>query len=515
MVAKILEPGSLLKNNSYRITELLGQGGFGAVYLADDLILEKNCAIKESFDNSPGAQAQFEVEARILANLNHPHLPRVTDNFIEHSSGLQYLVMEYVQGQDLGELLQKSGPLPEEEVRAWIDQVMDALAYLHAHRPRPIIHRDVKPDNIRLQPDGKTVKLVDFGIAKLGGAAEQTRKGARGATPGYSPPEQYGSGTAPYSDVYALGATLYQLLTNRMPPDSIDRAYSGAQLVPPRQVNPTISETMDQIILTAMQLEPSLRFHDAAEMRAALQNRRSTLILANCPHCGQTVRPEARFCASCGKPISIIEPVNLTGSYSANLQVQAQGQVHPTTASPPAISSPFPLDSSRPDVAVSDLFGLIRSCDQNWSSALGWLQSGRIADFLRLIGQDSLGQLADSAIQQSDPSAGLEKLLRAAGAPPPEHYRLNKSDVLHQLGFGLSFRPVRIPERISLIIKNTSRRGYLHGSVISLAPWLSLSLQSFGCLPGQSARLELQVDQAQRKKARRALRSALFEITFL
>lgn len=774
MDVKILQAGVFLKHNSYQINRLLGQGGFGAVYLADDMILEKPCAIKESFDNSPGAQAQFEVEARILANLNHPHLPRVTDNFVEPASGLQYLVMEYVQGQNLAEILERSGPPAEAQVRTWADQVLDALAYLHTHQPRSIIHRDVKPDNIRLLDDGKTVKLVDFGIAKLGGAGEQTRKGARGATPGYSPPEQYGSGgTGPYSDVYALGATLYHLLTNILPPDAIDRAYSGAQLLPPRQLNPTISEALEQIILTAMQLQPSLRFPDAAEMRAALQNKRPTVILVSCPHCGSIVRPEAKFCPSCGKPITTIKPLvfqksgfqatnlqelvrgcdtyweeasqsfqrgeidswlsslgsdgeklahqaqslrahhsdssaaleaflskaaptrsypiltiqpenldagiltfdegkNLTlqitnsgrgylhgtlqaqpswiqlnttgfgclsgvnqtvevqiltrelsgsdlgvdyngsitvlsnrgqlvipvkmrlvdeprphlepnqvdlgalpwgtktncliqvsnrggsilrgelvsteswlmpdprnrnfslskyqslpvnlavdttslehqGIYSARLLVQTQKHSSITATVTLTLKGGFALDITRLDSIIDDKPGLIQFCDQNWPVALGWLKNGRITAFLRFIGEDKLEQLAIQAIQQSDVNAGLETILRACGAKPAKNYHANIREVLHSLGFGLSLKLGKKTDSTLLAIQNTSQRGYLYGSISPLAPWLVLNTNEFGCLPGETACLDLKVDHQIKKATKLALRTALFEIDF-
>ncbi len=376
-MANTLPPGTLLKNSSYRIDRLLGQGGFGAVYLADDLILEKQCAIKESQESSSDAQAQFEVEARILANLDQPHLPRVTDNFIEKSSGLLYLVMEYVEGQNLGDLVAQVGPLPEEEVLEWADQVLGALAYLHAHRPRPIIHRDVKPDNIRLLPDGRTVKLVDFGIAKLGGAADATHHGARGATPGFAPPEQYGSGTSPSSDVYSLGATLYNLLTGSMPPDAIDRAYAKKQLVPPRQINPKISEKMEQIILTAMQLDPTLRFPDAQEMRLALQGSRPAEILSACPHCQQPVRPNARFCPSCGKKISTARPFVF----------------------------------NRSGLRANNLAELVSGIDAHWGEALEYFQRGELDAWLADLspeGEKLAEQGQTLRLRYSDPSAAME-----------------------------------------------------------------------------------------------------------
>ncbi|MBN1149006.1 MAG: serine/threonine protein kinase, partial [Anaerolineales bacterium] len=193
-------------HNRYRIVGLLGQGGFGAVYRAWDITFEIPCAIKENTETSEAAQRQFLREAKLLHVLRHPNLPLVKDYFFLPSQG-QYLVMDYVEGQDLGEML-LNGPLEEARVLPWIMQVCDALSYLHSQNP-PVIHRDIKPGNIKITPQGKAV-LVDFGISKVYDPAMATTVGARAVTPGYSPPEQYGKGTTDArSDLYALGATLY------------------------------------------------------------------------------------------------------------------------------------------------------------------------------------------------------------------------------------------------------------------------------------------------------------------
>jgi len=154
-----------LINNRYRIVKKLGQGGFGAVYRAWDTNLNGPCAVKENFDTSPKAQKQFAREASLLFNLNHPHLPRVFDHFFIPGQG-QYLVMDYIEGEDLQEMLQRvGGALPESQVIEWIGHVCDALDYLHTQNP-PIIHRDIKPANIKITHPGKAL-LVDFGIAKV------------------------------------------------------------------------------------------------------------------------------------------------------------------------------------------------------------------------------------------------------------------------------------------------------------------------------------------------------------
>ena len=168
-------------------------------------------ALKENNDGGLESQRQFEREAKLLAGLRHPNLPRVIDHFIVPDQG-QYLVMDYVEGKSLAALLAERGrPLDEAEVLPWIRQVADALEYLHTRTP-PIIHRDIKPQNIIVAADGRAM-LVDFGISKAYDPTLKTTRGARAVTPGYSPPEQYGLGTTDArSDVYALGATLYTCL---------------------------------------------------------------------------------------------------------------------------------------------------------------------------------------------------------------------------------------------------------------------------------------------------------------
>ncbi|MEL7644213.1 MAG: serine/threonine-protein kinase, partial [bacterium] len=181
----VFEAGYIL-NSRYRIVKLLGQGGFGAVYKAWDLNLSHSCAVKENLDTSLEAQRQFTREATVLANLSHPNLPRVTDHFIIHDQG-QYLVMDFIEGEDLQTMLEKDGTIPQERVITWMGQVMDALEYLHGRTP-PVLHRDIKPANIKITPDGKAV-LVDFGLVKLFDSHVKTTVGARAITPGYSPPE--------------------------------------------------------------------------------------------------------------------------------------------------------------------------------------------------------------------------------------------------------------------------------------------------------------------------------------
>uniref|UniRef100_A0A7C4KHQ4 non-specific serine/threonine protein kinase n=1 Tax=Anaerolinea thermolimosa TaxID=229919 RepID=A0A7C4KHQ4_9CHLR len=276
-----IKTGEVLRGR-YKIRRVIGQGGMGCIYLADDLRLEgRNCALKEvEYDRSlPAdllreARDQFLREATVLARLDHPNLPKVSDFF--SISSRDYLVMDYVPGKDLRTLIienrQAGTFLDEEEVLFWASQLCDALEYLHGQNP-PILHRDIKPSNLKLTPSG-LIKLVDFGLVKLAAPGEVTITILQGqGTALYTPLEQYGgdSGhTDVRSDIYAFGATLYHLLTNQPPVDARERFLDPASLVPPRQINPSLSPRIERAILWAMALHPDERPANISQFRSAL-----------------------------------------------------------------------------------------------------------------------------------------------------------------------------------------------------------------------------------------------------
>ncbi len=278
----MLKPGILL-HGRYRILRPIGRGGMGAVYEAEDTLLEgRRCAIKEillTFEADPAyreqARLQFYREASVLARLDHPNLPKVSDYFSEEDR--DYLVMDFVPGRDLKEIIdeaRESGRfLDERTVLNWAEQLCDALDYLHRQDP-PVVHRDIKPSNIKLTPDGR-IKLVDFGLVKLLAPDENrtiTVLQGRG-TAAYTPLEQYGGDighTDVRSDIYALGATLYHLLTNTPPPDARQRFLKPDCLIPPRAINPRISPRVERAILSAMALHPDDRPPSIAAFRAEL-----------------------------------------------------------------------------------------------------------------------------------------------------------------------------------------------------------------------------------------------------
>ncbi|HEY73023.1 MAG: hypothetical protein B6I35_00675 [Anaerolineaceae bacterium 4572_32.2] len=274
----LLSAGATVRER-YRVAQVLGKGGMGAVYLVEDLALYgKQWALKELLEHFSNqaerkeAIEQFQREVQMLVSLNHPNLPEVVNAF--ESGGRHYLVMEYVEGQTLQELLEATPDrrLPEEQALGWCAQICDVLNYLHSHDP-PVIFRDLKPANVMITPQGQ-VKLIDFGVARLFDPAKGTDTLKMG-TIGYAPPEQYsGQGqTTPRSDVYALGATLYDLLTGDSP--------EGHPFVftPIRQLNRQISARTARAVSKAVELDPGDRFPSVDAMKAALleQKRRRTL----------------------------------------------------------------------------------------------------------------------------------------------------------------------------------------------------------------------------------------------
>ncbi len=265
-----LSDGTILENR-YRIRGVLGEGGMSRVYLADDLRLKIQVALKENLQTSAESHRQFTQEAEMLARLSHPNLPRVIDFFTSHESGKRYFVMDYIAGEDLDKLVKRVGPLNEATALNWIRQILGALEYLHSQTP-PIIHRDVKPSNIKITPDGKAV-LVDFGIAKIYDGRGGTMTGARAVTPGYAAPEQYGLRTDARSDIYSLGATLYTMLTGRVPPEAPLRMSDAEKLIAPRELNRTLSPNLENVLLRAMELSTTKRLQSVSQLRTALEGR--------------------------------------------------------------------------------------------------------------------------------------------------------------------------------------------------------------------------------------------------
>lgn len=268
----ILERDVVL-HKRYRILENLGQGGMGSIYRAVDENLGVDVAVKENLFTTEEYARQFRLEAVILANLRHPNLPRVSDHFVIAGEG-QYLIMDYIEGEDLRQRMERIGLLPEDEVIQVGAAICDALSYLHSRKPA-VLHRDLKPGNVKVAPDGH-IFLVDFGLAKIIQGNQATTTGARAMTPGYSPPEQYGTArTDARTDIYSLGATLYAALTGVIPEDGLARAMDNAQLTPLRKRNPDVSKRLSAVIEKAMEVDPGDRYQNADAFKAALLSTKS------------------------------------------------------------------------------------------------------------------------------------------------------------------------------------------------------------------------------------------------
>lgn len=291
----ILEPGAVLRNR-YEIQEMVGQGGMGAIYKASDRRLEgRICAIKEILphlaENSTTEAEleqiteQFRMEASVLARLDHPKLPKVSDYFA--SGNREYLVMDFVEGRDLSEIVQdatrRNEFLSEPQVLAWAGQIFDALEYLHDQNP-PVLHRDIKPSNIRITPRGD-IKLVDFGLVKvLNTSDSRTVTVVQGhGTVAYTPIEQYGGDTGYTdirSDIYSLGATMYHLLAGRPPVDAKERFLRPGTLESLCQINPAISPRVERVVFQALAMHPTERPATIREFRELLLGtRQQTLIV--------------------------------------------------------------------------------------------------------------------------------------------------------------------------------------------------------------------------------------------
>jgi serine/threonine protein kinase/Tol biopolymer transport system component len=263
-----IESGTILKAR-YKILDQLGAGGMGEVYLAEDQTLDNKVAVKANHTINPNATAQFIREARLLASLKQPNLPRVIDYFTEEDS--QYLVMDFIPGENLRTLVENHTTFTMQQIVSWAVQLGNAVTYLHNQNP-PIYHRDIKPANIKLTPAGEVV-LVDFGIAKTGDPSQETQTGAWAFTPGFAPPEQVsGLRTGPYSDQFSLSATLYYLFAGKPPADSARRLMGEEELIPLNKLNPSIPAYISASIDKALAIKQDARFSTVSDFIAALTN---------------------------------------------------------------------------------------------------------------------------------------------------------------------------------------------------------------------------------------------------
>jgi outer membrane protein assembly factor BamB len=271
----LLAPGTILQQR-YQIIDTRNVGGMAVVYRARDLRFEKAariCAVKEMYNTAPDPRLRaltvqsFDREANVLASLSHPAVPSIFDYFTE--ADRIYLVMEFVEGQDLEEIIEESpGPVPQDQVVDWAIQVCDVLSYLHNHQPEPLVFRDLKPSNIMLNQHNRIV-LIDFGIAKV---FQRGQRGTMIGTAGYPPPEQYRGDAEPRGDLYALGATMHHLLTKRDP--RLEPPFSFHER-PIRSINPEVSPALETIVMKALEYDIGKRFATAAEFKHALEAQRA------------------------------------------------------------------------------------------------------------------------------------------------------------------------------------------------------------------------------------------------
>src|SRR6266700_3878400 len=297
-----LEPGTLL-DGRYIVGTLINRGGFGAVYRGIDTgESDQPCAIKETYDVTPSARRQALTEAGILFTVRSKHLPQIYDAF--GANGRFYLVMQMLEGENLLQLLKTHGqPYSQEEVIAWLLPIMEVLQELHSRTPA-VIHRDIKPGNIILTPD-QTAVLIDFGLTKLYNPDGNTQTMIKAVSEGFSPIEQYLGKTSPQSDIYSLAATMYLLLTIRLPPAATVRHVNDT-LLSPRLINPTLSLKMERGLLKGLAVNADQRYLNMREFAEALAqpsfHAHADRTIAVAPVSGKQTTPVRSYAGVTSKP---------------------------------------------------------------------------------------------------------------------------------------------------------------------------------------------------------------------
>ncbi|MCK5737741.1 serine/threonine protein kinase [bacterium] len=443
----LLEPGELFRGK-YEIIRLLGKGGYGATYQAQQRDMQRGTfAIKET----PRIYCDSEEDEFLLA-LNHPGIPKLFGRF--NDGELHYIVMEFIQGDSLQNLAREwpqMGRMPL--TLKLVEQICDVLDYIHTEG---VIHRDLKPENILVRRNG-SIAIIDFGIAKRFMPGVQTRHLARAASHFYSPPEQYDTGkgvTDPRTDIYSLGAILYFMLTGREPVDAINRRVDEPIQPLPRQLNPHITSAVENIIIKAMAMQAGDRFQSMAAMKKVLV--KTGLYSARvCPHCGRLYRGNRAVCNDCG------ETTNPLGNAEA---------------------APFVFRSGK---KAATLQGFIAACYDDWDDAVWHLYQGDFEAWLNLIQEGAMADLAVN-VQETiqNQNLGLNKfLMGSAFARPP------KLDVSHDK---IEFRNI-IPgtQRRSVLTIYNPGKGYMQCELQISHPNLRADNYSFACFSGESRAITL------------------------
>ncbi|HKY44796.1 MAG TPA: protein kinase, partial [Pyrinomonadaceae bacterium] len=304
-------------NGRYEIVRRIGGGGMGAVYLAKDRNLgDAPRAVKEMVESHldptqhEKAIGDFKRESLLLTSLEHPSIPTIYDYFYDEGLSRFYLVMKYISGGDLASRMRSAigGRLDEKTVADWGMQVADVLDYLHS-RPKPIIYRDLKPANLMIDGNSGRVMLIDFGIARW---VTQQEKGVTAVgTMGYAPPELFSGRVQPASDIYSLGATMFHLLTGADPQDNPLLIFDFSKNPRPRQIAPSMSSEMEQILMRCVEYRPEDRFRSAGELRYELASHLEKLMQGRVSYGmpapalgGETVQVQTVYCGFCGGRIA-------------------------------------------------------------------------------------------------------------------------------------------------------------------------------------------------------------------
>ncbi|MCE7871780.1 serine/threonine protein kinase [bacterium CPR1] len=440
----MLAPGTMI-GSRYQVVRLLGQGGMSNIYLCDDLNLRgRRWVVKEMVArySDPNEQRMavelFEREAHLLASLDHRNLPKVNDFFV--FKGCSYLVMEFVDGEDLGRMLNRiKGPLPERQVAELGEQMATVLYYLHCRKPHPIIFRDVKPSNIMMT--GNLVKLIDFGIARH---FNPSKKGdtMRIGSPGYAPPEQYSGQTDPRSDVYALGVTLHHAITGRDPTTT----QTPFILPAVRDLNPSVSEDLVRIIERSTQLDPDQRYQSMIDMKRDLQALARALAGAT-----RVVRP--------GEATSPVSAVDAARAVAAATVAPVAAAAAPVAASSPPAAAQAPT----PPVVRRSAAGLFKwlfllvllgslaavarfnpaLLEEGRQSLAAWLQS--------LMPRQAPRNPRDAGIQLYQEGHSLVEVTEQLRLAARSDARDPLTRIYHSNALGLSMPPPKKPARIGVL----------------------------------------------------------------